>query len=89
VKLYSFARSPNPLKVRIALLELGVPVDLEEVDLFRGEHRSEAFRAVNPHGKVPVLVDGDVVLPESNAILGYLGKTHGAGLWPEDARGEV
>jgi glutathione S-transferase len=87
MRLYTFVHSPNPLKVRIALAELGVQVEEVQVNLFRGEHRQPEFRALNPHGKVPVLVDGDLVLPESNAILSYLGSTRGGGLWPKDAAG--
>jgi len=46
------------------------------VNIFRGESRSPAFQALNPNGLVPVLVDGDFVLWESNAILTYLASTY-------------
>ncbi|MGZ3417131.1 MAG: glutathione S-transferase family protein [Polyangiales bacterium] len=81
VKLWSFLFSPNPLKVRLALAELRVPYETEEVYLFKGEHRAEAFAAVNPHRKVPVLEEDDERIAESNAILVYLGRTRGE-LWP-------
>lgn len=84
MKLYSFIRSPNPAKVRFALAELGQAYETVEVDLFKGQARSEEFLRLNPHGKVPVLEDGDLILPESNAILTYLGKKYGGDLWVRD-----
>jgi glutathione S-transferase len=89
VRLYTFLHSPNPLKVRLALAELALPYEAVEVNLFKGEHRADAFAKVNPHQKVPVLDDGQVLLPESNAILSYLGKTRGGALWPADVAGEA
>ena len=89
MKLYTFRHSPNPLKARLALAELGLEYEAVEVNLFEGEHRSEAFRAVNPHGKVPVLIDGELTLPESNAILCYLGETRGGARWPDTASGRA
>jgi glutathione S-transferase len=80
MKLYHFP-SPNPQKVTFALKELGLDCDLVPVDLAKGEQREPAFRTVNPFGRVPVLVDGDLTLPESQAILAYLGEKTGR-LWP-------
>ncbi|UQA57199.1 glutathione S-transferase family protein [Polyangium aurulentum] len=82
LRLYTFQPSPNALKVRFALAELGVPYEPVEVNLLRGEHQNEAFSALNPHRKVPVLVDGALVLRESAAILAYLGDARGGALWP-------
>ena len=76
VKLYQFPSSPRCLKVRAVAYELGVELELATVNIFRGESRSPAFEALNPNGLVPVLVDGDFVLWESNAILTYLASTH-------------
>lgn len=57
----------------IALLaQCDLPHELRLVNLMAGEHRSESFLALNPNGQVPVLVDRDLVLAESNAILRYL-----------------
>jgi glutathione S-transferase len=89
MKLYTFVHSPNPLKVRFALAELGIDYQAIEINLFAGEHRRPDFRALNPHGKVPVLADGDVVLAESNAILSHLGETRGGASWPSDAAGRA
>jgi GST-like protein len=83
MKLYHFP-SPNPQKVTFALKELGLDCELVPVDLAKGEQREAAFRAVNPFGRVPVLVDGDLTLTESQAILAYLGEQTGR-LWPTSA----
>jgi glutathione S-transferase len=89
MELYHFP-SPNPQKVTFALKELGLDCELVPVDLAKGEHRQPAFLSKNPFGRVPVLVDGDLTLPESHAILAYLGDKTGR-LWPtsEVARAEA
>jgi glutathione S-transferase len=87
MKLYHFP-SPNPQKVTFALKELGLDCELVPVDLAKGEQREAAFRAVNPFGRVPVLVDGDLTLAESQAILAYLGEKTGR-LWPASAGGRA
>src|SRR5215467_16195970 len=56
MKLYHFP-SPNPQKVTFALLELGLDCEQIPVDLAKREQREPAFLAVNPAGRVPVLVD--------------------------------
>ena len=85
LKLYgsSNKKSFNTLKIRAALAEAGASYDFVGVDLDKGENKTPAFLAINPHGKVPVLVDGDFALPESNAILWYVADAHPAsGLAP-------
>lgn len=72
MKLYQFPLSPNCQKVVALAHEVGIPLDLVGVDIFKGETRTDALLAKNPNGRVPVLEDGDFVLWESNAILGYL-----------------
>ena len=62
-------KSFNTLKIRFALAEIGVPYEFQPVDLAKGESRTPDFKRLNPHGKVPVLQDGDFALPESDAIL--------------------
>jgi glutathione S-transferase len=74
--LYVFPASPNCLKVRAVAYELGAELEVAGVNILRGESRSAAFERLNPNGLVPVLVDGDFVLWESNAILTYLASTH-------------
>jgi glutathione S-transferase len=87
MQLYHFP-SPNPQKVTFALKELGLDCEMVPVDLAKGEHRQPAFLALNPLGRVPVLVDGDLTLPESHAILAYLGEKTGR-LWPTSAAGRA
>jgi glutathione S-transferase len=87
MQLYHFP-SPNPQKVTFALKELGLDCELIPVDLAKGEQRQPAFLAVNPSGRVPVLVDGDATLTESHAILAYLGEKTGR-LWPASAAGRA
>jgi glutathione S-transferase len=78
VKLYGSTnkKSFNTLKIRAALAEANATYEFIRVDLDKGENKTPAFLAMNPHGKVPLLVDGDFVLPESNAILWYVAETH-------------
>jgi glutathione S-transferase len=87
MKLYYFP-SPNPQKVRFALLELGLACEIVSVDLTKREHRKPGFLALNPNGRVPVLTDGKVTLWESHAILDYLGDMTGK-MWPTSAPGRA
>ena len=87
MKLYGHAnkQSFNTLKIRAALAEAGVAYELVPVDLEKGENKTPEFLALNPHGKIPVLTDGDFALPESNAILWYVADSHPAsGLVPRN-----
>jgi GST-like protein len=76
IKFY-FNHAPNPTKVALMLEETGVPYELVPVDTRRGEQHTAAFRAVNPNGKVPAIVDGDVTVFDSTAILLYLAEKTG------------
>jgi glutathione S-transferase len=71
LKLYGGARSRASI-VRWYLEELAIPYEFILLDMQAGEHRQPEFLALNPFGKVPTIVDGDVVLYESGAILLYL-----------------
>jgi glutathione S-transferase len=59
-------------------------VTIRPVVLMKGEHRQSAFVALNPNCMVPVLVDGDLVLTESSAILYYLANKTQSALYPKD-----
>jgi maleylacetoacetate isomerase len=74
LKLYSFWRSSCSYRVRIALAYKGLAYEYVPVHLTRdgGEQHQPAFRALNPQGYVPFLVDGDFGLSQSLAILDYL-----------------
>src|SRR3954452_5865788 len=71
MKLYEFGPTRS-IRVRWTLQELGVPFESVPVNLLAGEHRRPEFLKINPAGKLPVLVDGDLVLTESVAIVLYL-----------------
>ena len=76
IKFY-FHPSPNPAKVALFLEESGLPYELVPVDTRKGEQHSPAFLAINPNGKTPAIVDGDVAVFDSNAILIYLAEKTG------------
>jgi glutathione S-transferase len=71
MKLYEFAPTRS-IRARWTLQELGVAFEAVTVNLIAGEHREPAFLKLNPAGKLPVLVDGPLVLTESVAIVLYL-----------------
>lgn len=85
IEVYAFA-TPNSVKVPIALEELGLDYTLSGINVRKGEQKAPDFVALNPNAKVPVLVDGPLVLTESAAILVYLAEKTGK-LLP--ATGEV
>ena len=86
MKLYSFPPSPNTWKVRAVAAQLGIPLELEFVDLTKGGSHTPAYLAVNPTGRTPTLVDGDFKLWESNAIMNYIASQKPNTLWPNDVR---
>jgi glutathione S-transferase len=82
MKLYNVAYSGNSYKARLLLAHLGVPCEIVEVDILKGESRTAEFLKINPNGRTPVLDDNGFILAESNAILAYLAK--GTKYLPED-----
>jgi glutathione S-transferase len=78
-----------PRKVCALARHLQAPVEFVYLDLRKGEHRTPAYLALNPNGKVPTLVDGERTLWESDAILCHLSQRTGAGLWPEEPAGQI
>lgn len=86
MKFYTFPLSTNARKVAIAAAHIGLTLEEVYVDLSKQQSRTPEFLKLNPNGKVPVLVDGDFVLWESNAILQYIAGKKPNGLWPDDAR---
>ena len=78
--LYDYFRSSAAYRVRIALAMKGVEYERVETSLLAGDQKSDAYRAINPQGLVPVLVVDDVVLTQSLAIIDWIDRT-----WPEPA----
>jgi glutathione S-transferase len=74
MKLYNVAYSGNSYKVRLLLAQLGIPCEIIEVDILKGESRTPEFLKINPNGRTPVLDDNGFTLSESNAILAYLAR---------------
>ncbi|XP_031833176.2 GST-containing FLYWCH zinc-finger protein [Nomia melanderi] len=88
MKLYSVSDGPPSLSCRQALKALGVEYELVDVDFGKGEHMTEEYEKLNPQKEIPVLVDGDLIMGESNAILQYLGDKYDKDekLYPKDAK---
>jgi glutathione S-transferase len=87
MKLYHMPISPNSRRVLAVAYHLGLKLDLEEVDLMKGEHLRPSFLKLNPNHQIPTLEDGDFVLWESAAIMLYLAsKKPGSSLWSDDPR---
>jgi glutathione S-transferase len=79
MKLYGFAGTRTQ-RALWGLKEIDADFEYVSVNLLEGEHRRPEFLRINPAGKVPVLIDGDRVIPESAAIVMYL-----ADKYPEKA----
>ncbi|MEO0752485.1 MAG: glutathione S-transferase N-terminal domain-containing protein, partial [Pseudomonadota bacterium] len=86
ITVYGRATSSNVQVVMWALAELGLKPERLDYGHVHGGLDTPDFRALTPHGKVPVLRDGDLVVWESGAILRYLCARYGSGtaFWPED-----
>lgn len=83
--LYDHPASSNALKARFLLAGLRLPYERRHVPF--AEPRPADYVALNPFGRIPTLVDGDLVLPESNAILRYLAHREGRhDLYPQQPR---
>ena len=76
LKFY-FNGSPNPTKVALFLEEAGLPFEPHAIDTRKGDQFKPEFLALNPNGKVPVIVDDGVTVFDSNAILLYLAEKTG------------
>lgn len=71
--LYSMQNSGNCYKLRLVMAQLGIPFEIHDVDILKGESRTPEFLALNPNGKVPALrLETGQLLSESNAILFFL-----------------
>lgn len=87
VTLYTTPLSANGRKALAASLQLGLDPKVMLVNVYKGEGRASDYLSVNPQGKVPSLVDGSLMLWESNAILQYLAEAYGDNrLWSTDPK---
>lgn len=84
MKLYHHPLSGHAHRAHLFLSLAGIPHELVLVDLAKSEHKSEAFLSLNRFGEVPVLVDEDITVPDSIAIMVYAARKFGkAGWFPE------
>lgn len=72
LKVYFASGSPWAWRVMLAMVHKGLEFEMEELHLSEGDNKKPEYLALNPHGQVPVLTDGDFTLYESGAILTYL-----------------
>ena len=87
MKLYDLELSGNCYKVRLFAALAGINLDIIPVDFLGGEHKRAPLTDLNPWGELPILVDADLVLRDSQAILVHLaGAYGGAAWWPDDPR---
>jgi len=92
---FYFHPTPNPAKIALFLEETGLPYEAIPVDTRKGEHYKPEFRAINPNGKVPAIVDTEgpggeeVRVFDSSAILLYLGDKTGRFIGKPEDRGEL
>lgn len=78
ITLYRHPLSGHAHRVEVFLSILGLEANIVDVDLMSGAQKQAEFLAKNTFGQVPVLVDGDVTLSDSNAIIFYLAKKYDA-----------
>ncbi len=86
MKLYCHPISTTSRPVMLFAAENDIPLTLQVVDLFTGEHVQPPYAAINPNKLVPVLEDGDFILTESAAILKYLADKIGSPAYPKDLK---
>ena len=87
--LYYGSGSPYAWRAQLALEHKALPYELKLLSFSAGDTRKPEFLALNPRHQVPVLVDGDFTLYESNAIVEYIDEAYpgrGAPLFPGDAK---
>ncbi len=85
IRLFGFSLSGHSHRVQLFLSLLDLPYEFIAVDLPNRAQKSQEFLAMNPRGQVPVIVDGDITLYDSTAILVYLAKSYGPASWLPDS----
>lgn len=83
--IFYYAPMTSATRIHWALEELEIPFEKKKLDLSKGEQKTPEFLALNPNGKVPLIVEEGLPIYESLAILIYLGERHGVekGLFPQ------
>ena len=81
IKFY-YSTAPNPMKVALCLEEMELPYEAIPIDTRKGMQHSPDYLSVNPNAKVPSIIDGDIVVFDSNAIVLYLAEKTGKFLPP-------
>jgi glutathione S-transferase len=90
IRLFRSKLSGHSHRVQLFLSLLNLPVEIIDVDMRGGEHKSAPFLVMNPFGQVPVIDDNGTIVYDSNAILVYLAHTYGGERWmPSDAAARV
>lgn len=85
--LYTTPLSANGRKVLAASHYLKLQPEVKLINVYKGEGRRPEYLAINPWGKIPTLVDGELTLWESNAILQYLSEAYGdSKLWSREPK---
>lgn len=81
MKLYDLDVSGNCYKVRLFASLIQLNIELQPVNFLEGEHKQAPLLALNPFGELPILVDNDVILRDSQSILIYLAHQYGGEAW--------
>ncbi len=89
MKLYHFPLSGHAHRARLFLSLIDARVDVVDLDLAGGEHKQPEYLELNRFGQVPVLVDGETVIADSNAILVYAAKKFGRTDWLPESPAEA
>jgi glutathione S-transferase len=86
MKLYFHPVSTTSRPILLLAADEGITLDLQMVDLFKGEHKQPAYLAINPSGQVPTLEDSGFRLTEGSAILKFLADQKGSRAYPADLK---
>ena len=86
MKLYHHPISTTSRTIMLFAAESGIPLEMQVVDLFTGEHMKPPYSSLNPNRLIPTLEDGDFVLTENSAILKYLAEKTGSPAYPKDLK---
>ncbi len=90
MKLYDLDVSGNCYKVRLFAALIDIDLELRPVDFAAGEQKDDGILALNPFGELPILIDGDMTLRNSHAMLVYIARKHEREDWyPLNARDEA